>query len=94
MRDNRTLPTKEIMKIMKSKVQGHINYYGVRGNRRSVGYFVTEVRKLLFRWLNRRSQRKSFNLAGYVKFLQKYPLPIVQTNVMIYNLGAGVSYLT
>lgn len=93
MRDHRTLPTKEFMKIMKSKVQGHINYYGVIGNRRSVGNFVTEVRKLLFRWLNRRSQRRSFNWAGYVRFLQKYPLPKVQTNVMIYNLGAGSSYL-
>ena len=93
MRTNRTLPTKDFMRIMKSKIQGHINYYGVTGNRRSVGNFVFEVRKMLFRWLNRRSQKGSFNWEGYIKFLQKYPLPKVQTNVRIYNLGAGANYL-
>jgi group II intron reverse transcriptase/maturase len=93
MRNNRTLMTKEFMKKVKSKVQGHINYFAVTGNRRSVGNFIDEVRKLLFKWLNRRSQKNSFNWEKFILFMEKYPLPKVQTKVYIYELGAGANYL-
>jgi hypothetical protein len=87
------MPIKEYMKVLNSKIQGHINYYAIYGNMRSVKNFVNEVRTLLNRWLNRRSQRKSFNWAGYIKFLAKYPLPKVRMKVKIHELGAGANYL-
>jgi len=40
---------------------GHLQYFGVRGNFRSLGRYFFQVRHLLFKWLNRRSQRRSFN---------------------------------
>lgn len=93
IRSNRTLPIKDFMKTMNAKIRGHCNYYGVTGNRSAVGNFIDEVRSLLFKWLNRRSQKNSFNWAGFALFLKKYPLPRARTKVNIFEIGAGAKYL-
>ena len=90
---NRTLPTKVFMKTIISKIQGHCNYYGITDNRRWVGNFTDECRSLIFKRLNRRSQKRSFDWSKFVLFLKKYPLPKVKTYVNIFNLGIGSSYL-
>ncbi|MFY7697534.1 MAG: group II intron maturase-specific domain-containing protein [Legionella sp.] len=51
---------KHIMKTAVSTLRGHIQYYGVSHNAKAVDNFVHEVKRILFKWLNRRSQRKSF----------------------------------
>lgn len=66
---------KQIMKIAASKTRGHVQYYGVSYNCTSVNKFVYEVRKILFKWLNRRSQRKSFTWEQFEKFLDKVQFP-------------------
>lgn len=78
---------------MKAKIQGHCNYYGVTDNRRIVGNFIVECRKLIYKWLNRRSQKKSFNWDKFMLFLKVYPLPKAKTYVNIFEFGAGSSYL-
>jgi len=40
-------------------LRGHIQYYGVSGNTRGVAGYVYFATGLLFKWLNRRSQRRS-----------------------------------
>jgi len=40
-------------------LRGHIQYYGVSGNSRSVASYVYFASACLFKWLNRRSQRRS-----------------------------------
>lgn len=93
IRENRTLPVKVFMDKIRIKMKGHINYFGVTHNRRMISNFVFEVRKLIFKWLNRRSQRRSFDWIDYAKFLLKYPLPPRHTNVKLYVPGAGESYV-
>ena len=90
---NRTLPVKEFMRIIVSKIQGHCNYYGVTDNGRFVGNFIDECRTLIFKWLNRRSQKRSFDWSKFIIFQKQYPLPKVKTHVNIFELGAGNSYL-
>ncbi|MBN2796782.1 MAG: group II intron reverse transcriptase/maturase [Clostridia bacterium] len=85
MKSNRTLPTATFMKTLVSKLRGHINYFAVTFNHKFVSRFVYEVRKLLFKWLNRRSQKSSFNWDKYVLFLKKYPLPKVRTKVNLFQ---------
>jgi group II intron reverse transcriptase/maturase len=54
-----------IFERLNMKLRGHYNYYGVIGNiKRMVDYF-NGVMRLLFKWLNRRSQRRSFNFKGF-----------------------------
>ena len=59
---SRTLPTPELMKTAAAKLQGHLAYYGVTDNSPGINRFVYEVRRLLFKWLNRRGKRDA--LAG------------------------------
>ncbi len=65
----------QMMKLAISKVRGHIQYYGVSHNIRCVENFVHEVRRMLFKWLNRRSQRKSFYWIEYDKYLTRIDFP-------------------
>lgn len=66
---------KEIWKTFCAKQRGHIQYYGVSHNMRNVEKFLYESIKIAFKWLNRRSQRKSFAWEKFVLFMQQYPLP-------------------
>lgn len=42
-------------------VKGYMNYFAVNDNKRRISMFLQEVKRILFRALNRRSQKKSFN---------------------------------
>lgn len=90
---NRTTPVKILMKKMIAKVRGYCNYYGVSGNISCVSKFIYEIKRLLYKWLNRRSQRKSFNWNKFNKFLLKYPLPKAKRYVNIYEFSKGKSYI-
>lgn len=81
------------MKIINSKIKGHCNYYAVTDNSRAIENFIHECRKLIYKWLNRRSQRRSFNWDKYELFLKKYPLPRARIKVNILKLDVGSSYL-
>lgn len=69
------IPLKFIMKLAISKLRGHIQYYGVTHNYGNVNKFIREVGKILFKWLNRRSQRKSFAWEQYQKLLERVEFP-------------------
>lgn len=61
IRENRSKRVRRLMKTVNSKLRGHYNYYGVINNFESIDKYYKQVRQILFKWLNRRSQRKSFN---------------------------------
>ncbi len=75
LKANRTLPTRELMDKVASKLRGHFNYYGVTDNSRGIGRFAYEVQRLLFKWLNRRGKRGCMNWEKLNLFLKKFPLP-------------------
>lgn len=57
---NTNKPLKELKPIIKKKLVGHYNYYGVRDNSKGICLFYREIIKILFKWLNKRSQKKSY----------------------------------
>jgi len=65
----------EIWKLFQAKIRGHIQYYGVSHNMDKVNEFIEQAKRILFKWLNRRSQRKSFDWDKFSKFISRYPLP-------------------
>jgi RNA-directed DNA polymerase len=71
-------PLKSIWKTFCSKLRGHVQYYGVSFNSKLVRKFLREAEKILFKWLNRRSQRKSFGWDKLQLFKKKNPLPEVK----------------
>src|SRR6266581_64472 len=58
-----------------SKYRGYWNYYGVRGNSKSLEQFFQQTRRILFKWLNRRSQKKSYTARGFERFLRRFQIP-------------------
>lgn len=66
---------KEIWKLFCSKIRGHVQYYGVSYNTASVQNFIFRSTKIAFKWINRRSQRKSFSWGKFKLFMDKHPLP-------------------
>jgi len=66
-----------IWKIFCAKLRGHVQYYGVSFNGKCIGKFLREAEGIMFKWLNRRSQRKSFGWDKFKLFIGKYPLPKV-----------------
>ena len=71
-------PLKEIWKILKAKMRGHVQYYGVSHNAKKVERFIYKTRRIMFKWLNRRSQRKSFTWEQFGLFIATNPLPTVK----------------
>jgi len=82
----RTLKTKELWKIVSSKLRGHYNYYGVTDNYRRLVRFDQAVKKLLFKWLNRRGKRNCLNWEEFNKLLKRFPLPKPRIMVNMFAL--------
>jgi RNA-directed DNA polymerase len=61
--------------ILKAKLTGHYNYFGISGNYRSIKKFYEHVKSIIFKWINRRSQKKSMSFDVYLNYLQFNPLP-------------------
>ena len=62
----------------RSKIRGHIQYYGISFNMENVKNFVYKANLIFFKWINRRSQRKSFNWEKWNLFLKKFPSPPIK----------------
>ena len=86
VRGNRTLPTAEILNKTVQKLRGHIAYYGVTDNSKSLFRFIHEVKLILFKWLNRRGKRGCYSWEKFVKLLRLYPLPVprIVVNLLSY----------
>src|SRR5574340_903905 len=62
-------------KLLGIKVLGLFQYYGMSGNFRWLQNFYHHTVGLAYKWITRRSQRKSFNWEQFLNFIQFNPLP-------------------
>ena len=69
------MPLKEIGKAFRAKLRGHIQYYGISFNIEKVNTFLYMATMILFKWLNRRSQRKSFTWGKFKLYMKTNSLP-------------------
>jgi RNA-directed DNA polymerase len=69
---------KVIWKKFCIKMEGHIRYYGISFNISQVSNFLHQGIRILFKWFNRRSQRKSFDWEKFNLFMKSYPPPKVR----------------
>lgn len=69
---HRELPKKILFAKLNSKLIGYYNYYGVTGNFESLNHFVYQVKGLLFKGLNERSQRLSYNWKGFKELVKHF----------------------
>lgn len=83
-------PIKEWWEILKLKLTGHYLYFGVSGNYRWLKKFYRRVIAIIFKWINRRSQRKSMTLLQFGKYLEWHPLPKPKIYRSLYTLKTCV----
>jgi group II intron reverse transcriptase/maturase len=65
----------EWWQVLKMKLTGHYQYYGISGNFRELRKFYTRAVRLAHKWINRRSQKESYNWERFQRFLKWNPLP-------------------
>jgi RNA-directed DNA polymerase len=71
--NERTLP--DLWHAIARKMRGHFNDFGVTDNSPALWQFDHAVRQLLFKWLNRRSQQRSFSWESFRRYETRPPLP-------------------
>jgi RNA-directed DNA polymerase len=66
-----------------SIVRGYMNYFAVNDNKNRIGQFLSMVKRLLFRALNRRSEKRSFTWERFQKILDlnEYPRASILVNL-------------
>lgn len=63
-------------RLLKVKLTGHYSYFGMSGNMRCLRQFYNQVVSAAFKWINRRSQRKSMTWEMFNQYLLWNPLPM------------------
>ena len=81
---NRDQPLKKLMGMLNLKLIGHYRYYGISFNGRMISNYKQQVRELLFKVLNRRSDRKSYTREGFIEMLKYYPLAMPKIYVSLF----------
>lgn len=74
----------------RAKILGHYNYYGVSHNMDKLNHFYHVCIDLLFRWLNRRSQRRSFTWEQFSRRLLYNPIPRPSIGCLNVDLTNGL----
>ncbi|MCD4818790.1 MAG: group II intron reverse transcriptase/maturase, partial [Candidatus Cloacimonetes bacterium] len=81
------IKTKDWWKILRLKLFGHFQYYGISGNYISISKYYSIILYLVHKWLNRRSQKKSMNWQRFYDYLACYPLPKPKIKYNLYALS-------
>ena len=86
IRNNRNLRATTIIKLLNIKLRGYYQYYGITDNGESLNKFLHVIKRTLWKWLNRRSQRRSYTSIEFAQLLKSYPLIRAKICVNIYDI--------
>lgn len=81
----RQQPIKDSWPLLAAKLRGHYNYYAVSGNFAAVQRYYAQTGVLIFKWMNRRSQKRTWNWEQFQVYLERHPLPQPKVTYAIYN---------
>jgi len=84
-RRHRHASVKEQHTALRRRIQGHFNYFGVSGNFRSLLRVIEQVKRIWYKWLCRRSQRKRLTWERFQDLLRDFPLPRPRIAVRIWG---------
>jgi len=81
-------------KVLKLKLMEHYHYYGISGNMSKLKAYYGQVAKLAYKWINRRSQKRSYNGHRFYRFLKYNPLPKPKIYHLTYTSSLRRGYIT
>jgi len=84
IKENRHVKVSDLIRAVNLRLRGHYQYYGISDNSKSLVNFKCLVMKALFKWLNRRSQRRSYTWDGFNELLKIFPLEEPRILVKMY----------
>ena len=73
-RNNRHRRLGDLFRDLNRKLTGYYRYFGIYGNGRSLSQFHSAVVRIMYKWLNRRSQLRSYNWAGFRAVLEHFAI--------------------
>jgi RNA-directed DNA polymerase len=77
---NRHRPVRELIAKLNLKLTGHYAYYGITFNSRGLNSFYETVKRMLFKWLNRRGGRNRLNWARFRRLITEW-LPLSKPRI-------------
>jgi RNA-directed DNA polymerase len=83
------IPLEEWWRTLRKKLVGHYQYYGISGNMDRVRAYYRRTELLAFKWINRRSQKKSMTWGFFRKYLSWNPLPVPKIYHRTYTLSVA-----
>lgn len=83
------VPLKEWWSVLKSKLTGHYNYFGISGNFIAISKFYHRVVRIVQKWINRRGGKKA-NWEWLRNYLQYNPLPIPRIKFSLYAKSSAL----
>jgi RNA-directed DNA polymerase len=60
----------EMLRRAKVRIDGHLNYYAITDNVLMCSTYRHHATRILFKWLNRKSQRRTYTWKGYLQALR------------------------
>ncbi|MDR1541960.1 MAG: group II intron reverse transcriptase/maturase [Clostridiales bacterium] len=83
LKQNRRLRLKDLFGAINLKLKGRCQYCGTAGNYESLSDYPHYVKAMLYKWLNRRSEKKSCAWEGFQELLKAFPLarPHIYCNI-------------
>lgn len=85
VKEMRTQSIKNVVFKLNQILVGYYHYYGITDNIESLSAFRYEVGKSLFKWLNRRSQKRSYTWDQFNQVMREHPLATPKIYVNIYR---------
>lgn len=83
--ENRNKRLRVLFKLLNSKLRGYYDHYGLIGNSARLRQFYQVGMKILYKWLNRRSQMRSFNQTSFAQTLKRYGVLTPRITETSYN---------
>jgi RNA-directed DNA polymerase len=65
----------EMIKAAARKINGHLGYYAITDNSDRCRYYVYQATQILFKWLNRKSQKTTYTWPQFRQVLKFYKWP-------------------
>jgi hypothetical protein len=65
----------DLFQELNQKLGGYYRYFGIYGNSPSLRQFHRQAVRILFKWLNRRSQPRSYTWPGFLALVRHFGVP-------------------
>lgn len=64
-----------MLRLARARVVGHLGYYAITDNAHPCRIYLRRIERILFKWLNRKSQRRAYTWSTFIRALARVGWP-------------------